>query len=372
MSGILSLVREDLRGFAGYGSARTERLQGEVWLNANESAWAGAGDPAGGCRRYPEPQPRPLVEALARLYGCAPEQVLVGRGSDEAIDLLVRALCRPGRDAVLVMPPVFGMYAVSARLQGAPLLEVPLVDGADGFAPDLEAVAATALERGARLVFLCAPGNPTGNGIALEDISRLAEALQGHALLAVDEAYGEFSDHASAVGLMERHANLAVLRTLSKAHALAGARIGALLAAPELVAVLQRCQAPYPLPTPCVDLALGSLTPEVLARTAAHVDLVRTERARLARALAALPGVVRVYPSQANFLLVRFGDAAGAFSALLEAGIVVRDQRAAPQLADALRITVGTAEQNRRVVQALSAAAGAAATETHAGAGEPQ
>lgn len=373
MSGILSLVREDLRDFAGYGSARTERLQGEVWLNANESAWSGAGDPAGECRRYPEPQPQALVAALARLYGCAPGQLLVGRGSDEAIDLLVRALCRPGRDPVLVMPPVFGMYAVSARLQGAPLLEVPLRDGPDGFAPDLDAATALALERGARLVFLCAPGNPTGHEIPLQRIGELADALRGTALLVVDEAYGEFSARPSAMTLLQQHENLAVLRTLSKAHALAGARIGALAAAPELISVLQRCQAPYPLPVPCVEIALAGLTPEALARTAAHVDLVHTERDRLAEALVGVPGVIRVYPSHANFLLVRFADPGGAFKALLQAGIVVRDQRSAPQLADALRITVGTPEQNRRVVRALldavTAAGRAAAPGIEASAG---
>ena len=122
MGTVTDLVREDLRGFAGYGSARSEKLEGEVWLNANESAWANACDTGDACRRYPEPQPLDLAAALARLYGCAPEQLLIGRGSDEAIDLLVRALCVPGRDAVLVSPPVFGMYAVSARLQCAPLL----------------------------------------------------------------------------------------------------------------------------------------------------------------------------------------------------------------------------------------------------------
>src|SRR5690606_30809712 len=166
MVAVTDLVREDLRDFAGYGSARSEQLQGEVWLNANESAWANAGDAGDGCRRYPEPQPPELAEALARLYGCAPAQLLIGRGSDEAIDLLVRALCTPGRDAVAVTPPVFGMYAVSARLQGARLLEVPLIDGVDGFAPDLHALAEVALARNARLVFLCSPGNPTGDAIA--------------------------------------------------------------------------------------------------------------------------------------------------------------------------------------------------------------
>jgi len=351
---ILDLVREDLRDFAGYASARSVALQGDVWLNANESAWANPADPHAACRRYPDPQPARLRAALAGLYGCTAEQLLLGRGSDEAIDLLVRALCRPGRDAVVATPPVFGMYAVSARLQGAPLVEVPLVEEAEGFAPDLGAVANAALQHGAKLVFLCSPANPTGRAIALSEIEVLARRLAGRAVVVVDEAYGEFSDEPSATRLLSAHANLAVLRTLSKAHALAAARIGVVMADAALIGVLRRCQAPYPIPAPCTELALAAVAPEALAQTAQRVLAVREQRERLTSALAALPGVRRVYPSQGNFLLVRFHDAEAAFAALLAAGVVVRDQRAAPQLGDALRITIGSAEQNDRVLSALS------------------
>ncbi|RBJ99145.1 histidinol-phosphate transaminase, partial [Xanthomonas oryzae pv. oryzae] len=229
-SSILHLVREDLRAFAGYSSARTSALQGDVWLNANESAWGNPADPSASTRRYPDPQPQGLSSALAALYGCAPEQLLIGRGSDEAIDLLVRGLCVPERDAVLVTPPVFGMYAVCARLQNAPLVDVPLVDGPDGFHADIPAIVAAALASNAKLVFLCSPSNPAGSAIALDQIEPALQALQGKALVVVDEAYGEFSEVPSAVGLLARYDNLAVLRTLSKAHALAAARIGTLIA----------------------------------------------------------------------------------------------------------------------------------------------
>ncbi|MEE7548756.1 aminotransferase class I/II-fold pyridoxal phosphate-dependent enzyme, partial [Xanthomonas sp. Kuri4-1] len=178
---------------------------------------------------------------------CDADQLLVGRGSDEAIDLLVRGLCVPGRDAVVVTPPVFGMYAVCARLQNAPLREVPLVEGEDGLRADVAAIVDTALRDGARLVFLCSPSNPAGSAIPLAEIEDAAQRLRGHALVVVDEAYGEFSDEPSAVTLLARYDNLAVLRTLSKAHALAAARIGCLIAHPALVAVLRRCQAPYPV-----------------------------------------------------------------------------------------------------------------------------
>ena len=353
--GLLALVREDLRGFGGYSSARSHALAGEVWLNANESPWANPADAAGSSRRYPEPQPPALRQALAKVYGVDPARLLVGRGSDEAIDLLVRALCVPGRDAVVVTPPVFGMYAVSARLQNAPLIEVPLVDGEAGFAPDLKAVAQAAERGGAKLVFVCSPSNPTGASVPLEAIAALAARLAGRALVVVDEAYGEFAEQPSATTLMSEHPNVAVLRTLSKAHALAAARIGVLIADPALVRVLRACQAPYPVPTPCAELATAGLADEALARTAARVAQVREERARLVRVLATLPGVRRVYPSDGNYLLVRFADAGAAFERLLAAGVVVRDQRAAPQLGDALRITIGTPEQNDRVLAALDA-----------------
>lgn len=353
-AGVLALIRPDLRGFGGYKSARTEALRGDVWLNANESAWANPADADAACRRYPDPQPAALRAALAGLYGCAPEQLLIGRGSDEAIDLLVRALCVPGRDGVVISSPVFGMYAVSARLQDAPLIDVPLHDTARGFLPDLDALAHAALAGSAKLVFLCSPTNPTGHACTLDEIAGLAGRLAGRALLVVDEAYVEFSDVPSATTLLARCPNLVVLRTLSKAHALAAARIGVAIAAPELIAVLRACQAPYPIPAPCAELALAGLAPAALAQTRQRVALVRGERERMREALAMLPGVRRVYPSQGNYLLVRFDDADRAFAALLATGVVVRDQRAAPQLDDALRISIGSPEQNDRVLSALA------------------
>ena len=355
MSGVRDLVREDLRDFAGYASARTQRLEGDVWLNANESPLANPGDAEGRCRRYPAPQPPELQARLAEVYGVEVEQLLIGRGSDEAIDLLVRALCVPGRDAVLATPPVFGMYAVSARLQGAAFVEVPLIDGPDGFAVDVAAVRNAALARSAKLVFLCSPSNPTGGLVPLAEIDHLADALSGRAIVVVDEAYIEFADAASATTLLAAHENLVVLRTLSKAHALAAARIGVAIGHPDLIGVLRRCQAPYPVPTPCADLALAGLSPDALALTQARVTETIAERDALAAALTTAPGVRRVYPSAGNYLLVRFVDADRAFATLLSAGIVVRDQRAAPQLGDALRISLGTPAQNARVLSALQA-----------------
>ncbi|MDI9239498.1 histidinol-phosphate transaminase [Lysobacter sp. LF1] len=353
-SGPLTLLREDLRDFGGYRSARSERLQGRIWLNANESPWANPADADGALRRYPDPQPQALREALAALYGCTPEQLLVGRGSDEGIDLLVRAVCRPGGDAIVVSTPTFGMYAVSARLHGTRVIDVPLREADGAWQCDLAAIGDVALEQGARIVFLCSPGNPTGALIPLDGIAALASRLEGRALLVVDEAYLEYALAPSALTLMQSHRNVVVLRTLSKAHALAAARIGSVIADAELIEALRRCQAPYPLPSACVDEAFRALAADAVATTRARVATVRDERESLWRALGGLPGVRRAYPSTANFVLVRFEDAQDAFERLLAAGVVVRDMRAARGLGDALRISIGTPEQNTAVLSALS------------------
>jgi histidinol-phosphate aminotransferase len=359
MSVVARLLRPDLRSFVGYRSARGETASGDAWLNANEAPAANHADDGGDARRYPSPQPGRLRAALAALYGCAEEQLLVGRGSDEPIDLLTRAFCVPGRDAVLVTPPVFGMYAVCARLQGARVVEVPLCDGPQDFKLDLDQVALAARAQRARLVFLCSPGNPAGGVLPADAILALARALEGDALVVVDEAYVEFADTPSLVPCVARQANLAVLRTLSKAHALAGARIGCLVADPAVIAALRRCQAPYPIASPCARLALAALSPEALRRTSRTIDGVRRERAWLIERLVAAPGIRRVYPSQANFVLARFEQVDAVFTRLLEAGIVVRRMGEHPQLGDALRITVGTRAQHLRMIDALRAAVAA-------------
>jgi histidinol-phosphate aminotransferase len=346
---VLALARAEIRALQPYSSARMEASGGQIWLNANESAWPPTGAAGAGCNRYPEPQPPALIEALAALYGVRREQLLVGRGSDEAIDLLLRAFCRAGQDAIVINPPTFGMYAVSARIQGATVIEAPL---AADFTLDVDALLA-ALTPTVKLVFVCTPNNPTGQSVPRAAIERLTQALSGRALLVVDEAYIEFSDITSASELLDRYEHLAVLRTLSKAWALAGARIGSLLAAPDVIALLRRIMAPYPLPQPCIQVALDALSAEGQRSAREHLQSVRSERARMAQALAVLPGVRQLLPSQANFLAVRFDDASSVYQHLLSAGVVVRDVRKYPQLGDALRITIGTPEENARVLNLL-------------------
>jgi len=352
------LLREDLRDFTGYSSARTSHAgpPARIWLNANESASASTVDPYGAQRRYPEPQPPALVAALAAAYDVPAERVVVGRGSDEAIDLLIRALCRPGGDGVVIASPTFGMYAVGARLHGVPVTDVPQRDLGTGWAVDTAEVAERARSAGARLVFLAGPGNPTGGVVPLADLARLAGDLADQAVVVLDEAYQEFNRAPSAVGLLGSHPNLVVLRTLSKAHALAAARVGCAIAHPELAAVLRRVQAPYPLPGPVTALALAALAPDALHDTRCRVEDALRGRIRLVEVLRTDPRVRAVYDSEANFVLTRCTDPDGLLGALLASSIVVRDLRHLPGLDDALRITVGTDAEIDSVAQALTPA----------------
>ena len=350
---VLDLIRPDLRAFAGYASARKEKATGHVWLNANESPWTSSADAGQGLNRYPEPQPAALRARMAALYGVPVERVMVTRGSDEGIDLLVRGFCRAGIDGVLIAPPCFGMYAVSARVQNAPLVEIPLIDDERDFSLDVTSVEDILQHGDVRAVFLCSPANPTGQALSLKDIRRLALAAANKAVLVLDEAYVEFSSIGSAVSLLEEFPHLVILRTLSKAFAMAGARIGAVLADPEVISVLRSLQAPYPVPAPSASLALEALEDSGQEQARERIGTIIRERQALLKGLARIKGVLHVYPSEGNFLLVRFADATRAFERFLASGVVVRDMRAMPQLGDALRISVGTPEENATVIGAL-------------------
>ena len=347
----LTLARPEILALKPYEHAawdpRLERL------HANESPWRVPGDASGaGLNRYPEPQPHGLVEALAALYGVAASQLLVGRGSDEGIDLLTRAFCAAGRDAVLVCPPTFGMYAVAARIQGAGVVTVPLRRDA-GYALDVPALRA-ALSPAVRLVYLCTPNNPTGNEIAEADVLAVLEACAGRALVVVDEAYGEFASHPGYAARLGEFPHLVVLRTLSKAHGLAGARVGSLIAGAPIVALLRKIIPPYAMAQPTVEAAMQALQPAAQAVARQRIAPTLTERARLAPALPASPRVAPGSPSAPNFLLVEFQDAGTALRDIMDAGLIVRDFRGAAGLGEALRVTIGTPEQNDRVIRSLS------------------
>jgi histidinol-phosphate aminotransferase len=353
MNSVLALARPEIVSLQPYSHAQWDPALER--LHANENPWRAPGDTTiGGLNRYPEPQPHALLDRLAGLYGVAPDQVLVGRGSDEGIDLLVRGFCRAHQDSVMVMPPTFGMYKVAAHIQGAGVLEVPL-DAARGFAADGDALLA-AWHPGVKLVFFCTPNNPTGNLIEPAVIERTLVALAGKAVVVVDEAYAEFASAGSFAGRLGEFPNLAVLRTLSKAYALAGARCGAVLASTEIIGLLRRMIPPYAMPVATTEAVLTATDPAGLEVACRRVGQLLDERERLRDRLSRLRIVRKVYPSDANFLLVAMHDAGRALAAGIRAHLLVRDVRSQPGLADCLRVTIGTPEQNDRLVAALEAA----------------
>jgi histidinol-phosphate aminotransferase len=353
MSSLLDLARPDLVELEPYQHAAWEPALER--MHANENPWRAPGDNSmAGLNRYPEPQPRSLVNRLAALYEVEPDRILVGRGSDEAIDLLVRGFCRAGVDGVLVLPPTFGMYKVAARIQGATVNELVLT-AAQSFAPTAEAVL-TRWRPEIKLVFLCSPNNPTGNLYDSRTILAIARGLAGKALVVVDEAYLEFAECPSLTRSQSSGPNLVILRTLSKAFALAGARCGSVIADPEIIGFLQRIISPYAIPTATIEIVEHVLSAPQLIQSRARAAALVAERKRLATSLVELGAVQRVFPSSANFLLVEFADAGRAFSACKAAGLLVRDVRRQPGLESCLRITVGHPEQNERLLAALEQA----------------
>lgn len=351
MSQVLSWARPEIVALKPYEHAAWDPSL--VRLHANELPWRAPTDSSRvGLNRYPEPQSHALVTRLASLYGVRAEQVLVGRGSDEGIDLLTRAFCRAGSDTIVICPPTFGMYAVAARIQGAGVSSVPLV-AERGFVLDVEALLA-AVTATTRLVYLCTPNNPTANSLDPAAVTRVLDALADRALVVIDEAYIEFARAASRAQELDARPNLVILRTLSKAHGLAGARVGAVLASPEIIGLLRKIIPPYALTQLTIEAALAALVPAQLVISGERIQIILRERQRLSAALDQSRLVRKVWPSDTNFLLVEFHDAAEAFELARRAGLIVRDVRGQLGLANALRITVGTPEQNDRLIAGLA------------------
>jgi histidinol-phosphate aminotransferase len=350
VSALSSLARPEIVTLKAYSHAAW--LPSLTRLHANEAPWRPAGDrTVAGLNRYPEPQPQALMGRMAALYGVQAAQVLGTRGADEAIDVLSRIYLRAGTDAILQCGPTFGMYQVAARIQGAGVIEVPLRRDA-GWSVDVEALLA-AWSPNVKLVYLCSPNNPTGNLLEETALEQICLALDGKAIVVIDEAYIEWSRAASASRWLERFQTLAILRTLSKAHALAGARIGALLAAPELIQLARRVIPPYALSQPTVEAALRALEPDEIAASQTRLEALLVEREYLRRGLEASPLVAKVWPSDANFHMIECRDADRFMNNSIAGGLIVRDLRAHPALPGCLRVSVGTRADNDALLHCL-------------------
>lgn len=304
--------------------------------------------------RYPEVRPAGLQARLAERFGCEPSELLVTRGSSEAIDLLIRTFCRAGIDSVLTPSPSFSMYSHYATIQGAEIIEVPMSAERD-FALDIDALL-HACDTNTRLVFVCSPNNPTGTPLPRTDLLQLLESRAEQSVVVADEAYIEFGDEPSVVDLLAQHPNLVILRTLSKALGFAGARCGAVIGSAEVVRMLNAVQAPYALATPVVECVEDALVDEELQKAGDMVAEIVRERDRVMQRVAQYPFIDKVWPSDANFFLVRSSVATKVLARCAELKVLLRGFSG--DLADCLRITIGSHADNERLFEALDALAG--------------
>ncbi len=336
-----TLLRNNIKKLKPYASARHEFTgDARIFLDANENPFDS------GLNRYPDPLATPLRQRLAELKGVRPDHVFTANGSDEAIDLLLRLFCEPRKDAIITLPPTYGMYEVSAGIADVEVVHVPLQTN---FELDLPAILAATQQHRACLLFLCRPNNPTGNLFAERQVRTLLEQFEG--IVVIDEAYIDFCPSASLLPWIDAYPNLVVLQTLSKAWGLAGIRLGMAFAQAPLIRWLDAVKPPYNVNQLTQKVALEALQqPEQVEQV---VEVLVGERQRLAQALTELPFVEKVFPSQANFLLVRMRAARKIYEALAARGIVVRDRSRQPLCAECLRISVGTPEQNDVLLKAL-------------------
>ncbi|WP_119467985.1 histidinol-phosphate transaminase [Vibrio cholerae] len=335
------LARQQIQALTPYLSARRIGGSGDVWLNANESPFNNEyKTDFARLNRYSDCQPKAMIQAYANYAGVQPEQVLTSRGADEGIELLIRAFCEPNQDVILFCPPTYGMYAISAETFGVERKKVPLTTDWQLDLPSIEAN----LDR-VKLVFVCSPNNPTGNLVKRADIIKLLEMTQDRAIVVMDEAYIDFCPEASTVDLLAQYPNLAILRTLSKAFALAGLRCGFTLANAELINVLLKVIAPYPVPVPVAEIAVQALSPAGLARAKYQVLDLGANRAYLQVGRSMVPGV-QVFEGWGNYLLVKFPDGDALFKAAWEHGIILRNS----PIENCVRISVGNREECEKTV----------------------
>ena len=355
-AGVESLLRENIKGIVPYSTARDDcKVEMDVYLDANENPWDS------GVNRYPSPHQTRLKKMLSVLKGIPAENIFLGNGSDEAIDLVFRLFCPPGKSSMLQIVPTYGMYSVAAETNDVDVIDFPL---ADDFSLDAESLLSKVRED-TKVIFLCSPNNPTGNLLDRDAILRILDRFAG--IVVVDEAYIDFASSVSLAGMIGRYPRLIVLQTLSKAWGMAGLRIGLAIADRSVVDVMSRVKYPYNISVLAQEKAEAILSDPLPVFD--KVSVIVEERSRVARALENLPQVEKVWPSDANFLLVRFRDKDMVFRGLMRNGIIVRDRSSAYGCSGCLRITIGTPEENDRLLEALGAGPSGAADGRAAAAG---
>jgi histidinol-phosphate aminotransferase len=338
------LLRENIRQLVPYSSARDEfKGEAEVFLDANENS---LGSPLKRWyNRYPDPLQWELKEAISRVKGVSPQHIFLGNGSDECIDILYRAFCNPGKDNVIINPPTYGMYAVSARINDVAIRRANLLDDFQLDLVHLEKL----VDEHTKLIWICSPNNPTANSMNRRDIETVLNHFDG--LVVIDEAYVNFSRHRSFIQELPDYPNLVVLQTMSKAWGLAGLRLGMAFASEAIIDVYNKVKPPYNISQATQELAL-----QALVNTEEVNDMIRilvALRGVLQTELAELPVVQKIYPSDANFLLVKVTDPRAIYDYLLSRRIVVRDRSKVELCEGCLRITVGTEKENKELVKAL-------------------
>lgn len=340
------LLRPHLAGLKPYSSARDEYTGKEgVFLDANENPYGSVGL-SQHFNRYPDPYQHQVKQAISRIKNILPESIFLGNGSDEPIDLLVRAFCEPGADRVILVPPTYGMYEVSAGINNVGVVKVPLKEN---FQLDVKSVL-NAAGSDTKILFLCSPNNPTGNLLRKEDVFTLIHGFPN--LVVIDEAYIDFAPDNGFLPHLHQLPNVVVLQTLSKAWGLAGLRLGMAFASPEIVRILNRIKPPYNIPSPTQQIVLDALA-SVLKKEKMVADILG-QKNKLEAALPALPVVEHVYPSDANFLLVRVPRPKETYQYLVDRKVIVRDRSNVTHCHGCLRITVGTPEENDLLIEALS------------------
>lgn len=352
---LTNLTCEHVRSLKPYESARRlfKASDGKqrIWLNANESPKAPDLQISSDLlNRYPDCQPTALLEAYADYAGVDEQQVTVTRGADEGIELLIRAFCTPGNDSILICPPTYGMYAISANTFNVGVVSIPTNTD---FSINYQAVNEQAGK--VKLVFLCSPNNPTGTLIPIDTIKSIAQAHHNQAIVVIDEAYIEFSHDASTETLLSEFDNLVILRTLSKAYALAGIRCGFMLSSADIKHVLLKVIAPYPVPDPVAQIALQALSAQGIDVMRKRVAFLSSQLNSLSEALQNLPSVELVGNQCGNFVLFKSEHSQDLMTYLVERNMLIRDQSKQLLLENCLRISVGDAEQNKTVLTLIQA-----------------